>query len=155
MSAQTPPGGRYAQDGLSFDYPAGWALTDQSKQEAQHLILGRMGGSGIVMVIAYREPITKPEQLSAAHRNILRPYAEDMARKLGIDKTATWDEMQCLQIGERTAAGVRLSGRINGQPATAEVYALMLGRRFVNIFFLGTTRTRRRRARHGRRCWRL
>ena len=137
-SAQTPTGEskRYAQDGLSFDYPAGWTLADKSNQRAQHLILKREGGSALVVVIAYRELISKPEQLLAANENVWKPYAEDMARKLGIDKTPPWEETQCQQVGGRQAVGVRLGGRLNGEQSTGEIYALMLGRRFVNVFFV-------------------
>jgi len=137
-SAQTPTGEskRYAQDGLSFDYPAGWTLADKSNQRAQHLILKREGGSALVVVIAYRELISKPEQLLAANQNVWKPYAEDMARKLGIDKTPPWEETQCQQVGGRQAVGVKLGGRLSGEPTTGEIYALMLGRRFVNVFFV-------------------
>ncbi|MCA1633333.1 MAG: hypothetical protein LC802_06325 [Acidobacteria bacterium] len=135
-SAQTPPGGRYVQDGLSFSYPTGWTLTDKSNAQAQHLILTRDGGSALVVVIAYRELIVSPGQLAAAHHNLWRPFALDMARKLGVERNPPWEDTQCQQVGERSAVGVRLSGRLEGQPTTGEVYALALGRRFVIVFFV-------------------
>jgi TonB family protein len=135
-SAQTTTGGRYERDGLSFNYPAGWKVEDKSNAQAQHLVLTREGGSALVVVIAHRQPITEPGQLFAANRNIWKPYAEDVARKLGIEKTPPWEETQCEQVGGRQAVGVMLAGRLNGEPTTGEVYALMLGRRFVNVFFV-------------------
>jgi len=133
-SAQTNAGGRYEKDGLSFSYPAGWTLADKSNAQAQHLILTREGGASLVVVIAYREPILNPGQLWAAHRNIWRPFASDMALKLGVEKLP--EEMRCEKVGGFQASGVRLSGKLEGRPTTGEVYALMLGRRFVNVFFV-------------------
>jgi len=43
--AQTTQGGRPEKDGLSFSYPAGWAIEDKSNAQAQHLVLTRAGGS--------------------------------------------------------------------------------------------------------------
>ena len=135
-SAQTTPGGRYEKDGLSFSYPDGWVVEDKSNSFVQHLILTREGGSSLVVVTAHRELITQTEQLAGARRNVWKPYAEDMALRLGIEKKPPWEEMQCEKVGERAAPGVRLSGKINGQPTTGEVYALMLGRRFVTLLFV-------------------
>jgi TonB family protein len=135
-SAQTAAGGRYERDGLSFSYPAGWTLADKSNERAQHLILMREGGSSLVVVIAYRELIVHPGQLGAAQRNIWRPYVSDMALRLGVEKNPPWEETHCEKVGGFQATGVRLSGKLEGQPTTGEVYALMLGRRFVNVFFV-------------------
>lgn len=135
-SAQTTAGGRYEKDGLSFSYPAGWRVEDKSNAQAQHLIVTREGGSALVAVIAYREPIVNPGQLSAAHRNIWRPYVSDVAAKLGVEKNAAWEATHCEKVGGFQAVGVKLNGNFQGQPTTGELYALVLGRRFVNVFFV-------------------
>ncbi len=136
-SAQTTTGGgRYERDGLSFSYPAGWALADKSNEQAQHLILTREGGSSLVVVIAFRELHVSPGQLAASHRNIWRPYVSDMALRLGIEKKSPWEDQQCEQVGGQQAVGVKLNGKVEGEPTTGEVYSLMLGRRFVNVFFV-------------------
>lgn len=134
-SAQTNAGGRYEKDGLSFSYPAGWALTDKSNANLQHLILAREGGSSLVVVIAYRERLTKPEQLWVAQRDIWRPHVSDMARKLGIEKDPFANDLRCVEAGGRSAVGLELSGQLNGRPSTGGVYSLTLGRRYVNLFF--------------------
>ena len=134
-SAQTTQGGRYEKDGLSFSYPAGWVIEDKSNAQAQHLILTRGGGSALVVVVAYRELIKDPGQLAAAHRHIWRPYVSDMALKLGVE-VPSGEKTVCEQVGGRQAVGMRLNGRLNGELTTGEVYSLMLGRRFVNVFFI-------------------
>lgn len=127
---------RFARDGLSFEYPAGWTLEDKSDADVQHLLLTRAGASAVVRVVAYRAPVATAEQAVAASQNIWRPYAEDLARKLGITKSPAWDEMRCVKVGGVPAPGVRLGGSLGGRPTTGEVYALLLGRRYVNVFYV-------------------
>lgn len=136
-SAQTTPGGgRYERDGLSFSYPDGWKIEDKSDARAQHLFLASDGGAGLLMVLAYREPISRADQLRAGNRNIWRPFAEEIARKLSINRDPPWQEMRCKNIGGRSAVGIELDGRLNGEPTTGEIYSLLLGRRFVTVFFI-------------------
>ncbi|HKC65915.1 MAG TPA: hypothetical protein VKB86_19885, partial [Pyrinomonadaceae bacterium] len=42
----------FAKEGLAFDYPAKWTLTDKSNSQVQHLILSDPENSVLVMVIA-------------------------------------------------------------------------------------------------------
>lgn len=135
-AATAPARQKFARDGLSFEYPEGWTLEDKSDADVQHLLLTRAGGLSFVRVVAYRAPVTTAEQVIAASENVWRPYAEDLARKLGITKSPAWDETRCVNVGGLLATGVRLSGSPGGRPTTGEVYALVLGRRYVNVFYV-------------------
>lgn len=136
-SAQTTAGGRYEKDGLSFSYPAGWRVEDKSNAQAQHLVLTREGGSALVMVVAYRDLISTNAQFAAARDQITKPYADSVARELGLKEATALQGALCRPIGDRLAsAGFRMNGRLKGQPSTGEVYVAMLGRRFVNVVFV-------------------
>jgi TonB family protein len=132
----------FAKDGLSFDYPGGFKLTDRSNEAAQHLVLGREGGSVLVMVIAYRDAVANLQQFAAARDATTMPYAQNLARGLGVEQAPTWDEARCIDAGAslpaplRFAQGFRLAGKSNGLPSTGEVYAVALGRRFVNLVYV-------------------
>lgn len=134
--------GRFAKDGLSFDYPAGWKLADRSNDAAQHLILSREGSSVLIMVIAHRDRVENREQFETARDNITTPYVQNLARGLGVEKVPSWEEAGCVDVGERPedarrfATGFKLAGKSNGQPSTGEVYAVALGRRFVNLVYV-------------------
>ncbi|HYE15058.1 MAG TPA: TonB family protein [Pyrinomonadaceae bacterium] len=138
-AAQTPGAGaakRYSQDGLSFDYPGGWALTDKSTPQAQHLVLARAGNSAVIMVIALRGVITSKEQLAAAREAVTKPYATTLAQQFGV-KEVPANATQCQPLGkEGLATGFKLSGTYGGQPSTGEIYSLMLGRRFVSVLYV-------------------
>jgi TonB family protein len=134
--------GHFAKDGLSFDYPAGWKLADRSTEAAQHLVLTREGSSALVMVIAHRDTVADLRQFEEARDAVTTPYVQNLARSLGLEKPPSWDEAQCLDLGERLpiarrfATGFRLSGTSNGQTTTGEVYAVALGGRFVNLVYV-------------------
>ena len=137
--AQSPQSGlkHYAQDGLSFDYPAGWTLADRSNQQAQHLIVTHPGSSTLMMVIAYRDHVTSPGQLVAARKAITEPFVENVAQKFGADGKAAERDAPCTEIGSiKAVSGARLRGFIDKQPSTGEIYPLLLGRRFVNLVYI-------------------
>ncbi|HEX7958088.1 MAG TPA: hypothetical protein VF508_14165, partial [Pyrinomonadaceae bacterium] len=107
----------FSKDGLSFDYPAGWAVDDKSSAELQHLVLRRPESTVLLMVVALRAPLQSLDQLHASRRSITRPYVESLARQLGA-KIPEESESQCLTVGESLAPGYRLAGRIAQEPAT-------------------------------------
>ena len=127
----------FAKDGLSFDYLSGWKLTDRSNEAAQHLILTREESSALVMVIAHRDAVADGGQVQAARESITMPYVEDLARRLGVQKIPALDnDSPCVDVGGRFATGFKLAGSSNGLASTGEVYALVLGGRFVNLVFV-------------------
>jgi TonB family protein len=134
-TAQSPSDAaqHFAKDGLSFDYPAGWTLTDKSDQDAQHLLLTREGSTALITVVVQRKFVASSEELAAARNTITLPYAQDMARKLGVAAASLGKSSQCLGVASRAAMGYRLEGALDGQPATGEIYTVMIGRRVVNV----------------------
>lgn len=144
QSAQTTDDAfeHFSKDGLSFDYPKGFRLTDRSNEAAQHLVLGREGTSVLIMVIAYRDRVANREQFTVVRDATTTPYVQNLARSLGVEKPPSWDDERCLDLGEslptvrRFATGFSLSGKSNGQPTTGEVYAVALGQRFVNLVYV-------------------
>jgi TonB family protein len=126
----------FTKDGLSFDYPNGWALTDKSNPQAQHLILTRNGSSALIMVIAHRDLISGPEQLVAARAAITIPFVENVAQKLGVKEIPVWLNSNCVKVGNHSAVGFVLHGRSGKEPTTGEIYTLAPGRRFVNLVYI-------------------
>jgi TonB family protein len=145
-SESWPPVEHFAKDGLSFDYPSGWKLLDKSTEAAQHLILSREGSSVLIMVITHRDAVANLEQFETARDHITTPYVRNLARSLGVEKSPSWEEAGCIDVGARPAdgrrfaTGFKLSGKSNGQPSMGEVYAVALGRRFVNLVYVRNER---------------
>jgi TonB family protein len=134
-TAQAPL--HFEKDGLSFDYPAGWTLVDNSNAELQSVSLRRPGVSTFITVFASRASVTTPEQVTASFKGVTMPYVEKIARGLGLEKPPASDELECIDVAGRKAAGFRMAGRVNGEPAAAEVYTIMLGRRLLHLVRVG------------------
>ena len=137
-SAQSPSAAaeHFSKDGISFDYPAGWSLSDKSSEQLQHLILTRAGSSVLIMVIAQREPLRDYAALRAAYSAVTIPYIQDIAGKLGAKDVPAWSEAQCVPLGSHTATGFHLSGKLEGKPTKTEVYAVVMGQRLVHLVYI-------------------
>jgi TonB family protein len=136
--AQSPPAAveHFSKDGLSFDYPAGWTLADRSSQQLQHLILARADSSALVMVIAQREPLQTSAQLRVARDAVTTPYVEGLAKQLAVVKVPSWSDAQCLRVGSQIATGFSLAGRLGDQPATGDVYTIVMGQRLLHLVYI-------------------
>lgn len=128
--------GHFAQDGLYFDYPAGFVLNDHSDPKAQQLILTRPDISSMILVVAFRDAVLTRGQLFAATEQTTEPYIRDLVTKLSSPKLPAKRDSSCEAIGEATLGGVQVRGEMNGAPATAEIYAFPKGRRFVNLIYI-------------------
>lgn len=135
-SAQSPSAEHFSKDGISFDYPAGWSLSDKSSEQLQHLIITRAGSSVLIMVVAQREPLRDYAALRAAYSAVTIPYIQDIAGKLGAKEVPAWSEAQCVPLGSHTATGFHLSGKLEGKPTKAEVYAVVMGQRLVHLVYV-------------------
>jgi TonB family protein len=133
--AQEPsaPSGHYSKDGLAFNYPNGWTLSDTSNAELQRVVLTRAGASNIIMVFAQRQLITTAEQLNDSRMSVTLPYVENIAHKLGLDNPPPPEEAQCVAVGERYAVGFRMNGQLEGEPTRAEVYTIVMGQRLLHL----------------------
>lgn len=134
-AAQAPL--HFEKDGLSFDYPAGWTLVDNSNAEMQSVSLRRPGVSTLVTVFAERQLITTAAQFYASRNTVTMPYVEKLARALGLEGAPPPEQSECVAVGERKAAGFRMAGRVKDQPTTAEVYTIVLGRRLLHLVRIG------------------
>jgi TonB family protein len=137
-SAQSPSAAaeHFSKDGISFDYPAGWSLSDKSSGQLQHLILTRAGSSALIMVVAQREPLRDYAALRAAYSAVTLPYIQDIAAKLGAKEAPAWSEAQCVPLGNHNATGFHLSGKLEGKPTKAEVYSVVMGQRLVHLVYV-------------------
>jgi len=126
----------FSQDGASFDYPAGFVLSDRSDPKAQQLILTRPDISSMILVVAFRDAILTRAQLFSATETTTEPYIRDVVAKLSTPRTPAQRDSSCAAIGGATIGGVQVRGEMNGAPATAEVYAFPKGRRFVDLIYI-------------------
>lgn len=122
----------FSEDGVAFDYPDGWSITDESTPEAIQLALTRKGSSVQIMIVVKRD-ITLRKDLPAAKENFAEPLVKKVATKVG---GAVESADVHLQVGTTEAEGVRLHGAVNKQPRTGEVFWLRIHLRLISLAFV-------------------
>ena len=94
-------------------------------------MLRREGASNIILVFARRELMTTAAQLHASRASVTTPYVTNIAYKLGLNSPPPLNEAKCMTVGGHAAVGFRMGGVLEGEPTTAEVYTVALGRRLL------------------------
>lgn len=120
----------FAADGLSFDYPAGYSLKDESNTEAQRLIITRKGSSVQLTIVVTRDIVLKNE-LSAAIENFTEPLVKKVALTIGQGKNSPERGPFQIEVASKQAEGVRL--RSTGGKTTGEVIWLRLSLHLVGL----------------------
>ena len=128
----------FAQDGVAFEYPAGWSIKDESTPEALQLIVSRKGISVQVMVVAKRG-ITLLTDLPTANRDITEPLVKKVATMVGRAGRSAERNGSYVQVGAIEAEGVRLHGSTNKRPGTGEVFWLRSRLLFLSLAFVRST----------------
>lgn len=118
-------------NGISFDYPAGFSVTDESTKDAQQFTIMRQGSSVQLTIFAPWHIVLKKE-LPAAGENFKEPLVKKVALTLGTDKNSPQPASFQTQIGTDQAEGVRLrSARRTGEVVWLRVNMRLIGLSFV------------------------
>ena len=121
----------FASDEISFDYPAGYSLKDESTTEAHQLILTRKGSS-VELTIVVRQRMILQKDLAAALGNFTEPIVQKVATTLTQGNNSPERTSFQTQVGPKQAEGVRL--RSTGKTRrTGEVIWLRLNFRLVGL----------------------
>ena len=103
----------FAADGISFDYPDGYSVTDESSSEAQRLKLTRRGTSVQLTIVALRGIVLRKD-LPAAIEKSTEPLITEVAKTVGHKSTPERTSIKS-QIGSREVEGVRLRSLDNSR----------------------------------------
>ena len=96
----------FAADGISFDYPDGYSVTDESSSEAQRLTLTRRGSSVQLTIIATRNFVLRKEEAAAIEKST-EPLIKQVATTLGAGKNPPERTQIKTEVGSKEAEGVR------------------------------------------------
>lgn len=134
---------QYTRDGLSFGYPAGWALVDQSDAQAQTLNVDRGKDEAKIIVVVLRRQMNAAE-LAEAQPLMTQAIADALAQeitKLGAQVQRTSVSQA---IGGVQAQGIKLRASIKGETGDADIYWLVMGGRLVHVIYVGSDQERAR-----------
>ena len=97
----------YAGDVISFDYPSGYSVADESTKEAQQLVITRQGSSVQLTIVAWQR-LTLQNQLAAATESFKEPLLKKVTLTLGPDPERT---SFATRVGDKDANGIRLRSK--------------------------------------------
>jgi TonB family protein len=123
----------FSADGISFEYPAGYSVSDESTTEAQQFIITRKGSSVQLTIVAPRRVVLASE-LPTAAENLAEPIVKTVALTLGETNSSERTSIQTF-VGSTQAEGVLLRSSGN-RHRTGEVIWLRLGSRLVAMAFV-------------------
>jgi hypothetical protein len=140
--AQTPPaeGKQLSRDGLSFNYPNGWTLVDESNADAQNFNIGRADSDAQMRVFVFRTPVTTPERLAEAKKVLVDPYVASTMRQFEQMGAKPQKSPASTEIASVASEGVRIAASLEGVPGAAEIFWGVVGNRLVVLTQLGPDR---------------
>ena len=127
----------FTKDGLSFDYPDGWTITDESNTDAQQLTLNRADSEALIKFFVHRGKVNTPDKLAQAKAKIIEPYlnyTEKQFREMGAKPERA---AATTQIGGADAEGVRITAVLDREPGEAGIYWTTVGERLVVLTLFG------------------
>ena len=135
--AQDPNVKHFAKDGLSFDYPANWQISDQSTQQMQYIQLARDGFTEIRARVP-REWLKTPEKEASAKKLIQDKYVDDFATQVEQAGLHPKRSTAATQISGADAEGARVRAVLDGEPGGMDSYFCVVSDRFVQLSMIGS-----------------
>ena len=135
VAAQTNK--HFTKDGLSFDYPDGWTIVDESNTDAQQLTLGRADSDAMIKFFVHRGKVNTPDKMAQAKAKIIEPYLS-YTEKQFVGMGAKPERVAATtQIGGAEAEGVRITAILDREPGEAGIYWVTVGERLVVLTLFG------------------
>jgi hypothetical protein len=136
VRAQVAAGGtkHFEKAGLSFDYPAGWKLTDNGTADVQYIVLTPESGTAQIAVIAQLGSEQECD-FQAKSKKIANPLLERIADQIQAPRPLQTSAVKS-HFGIAEADGLKLHGVMNNRPVTGVVYSLRVSLRFVTFVYL-------------------
>ena len=128
----------FEKDGLSFDYPANWQISDQSTGQMQFLELTQ--GDVTIRVRSPREWLKTPDKEAHAKKLFQDQYVESFATQFEQQGMQPKRSAVTTQLGGGDAEGVRLRVVMDRQPGGLDSYYRIVSDRLVHLSVLGSER---------------
>ena len=133
-TAQTPK--TLSKDNLSFDYPDGWTLADDSNSDAQQFTLTKSDLDVQIRVFVHKGRITA-DKLPEAKKAFIDPYINAMAKQFVAMGATPQQSPDASEMGGMKADGVNISASLGGETGAAKIYWAVVGNRVVLLTLFG------------------
>jgi len=138
-SAQTGPSDakEFNKDGLTFNYPTGWAFNDNSNKDAQQMTFGRPDSDAQITVFVFRTPVVTPQKIAEAKRVLVDKYIANTTKSFEDAAGHPVSAPASSEIGGVASEGVKIHASLDGVPGVAEIQSAVVGQRLVVLTLLG------------------
>lgn len=136
---QTAAGGQtFNNNGVSFNYPDGWTIYDDSNSDAQQVTLARPKNDVQIRVFVHKGRIT-PEKFPDAKKAFIDPYIASTVKQFVAMGAKPEQSADSSEIGGVKADGVKVTANL-GEPGAAKIYWALLGQHVVILTIFGPDR---------------
>jgi hypothetical protein len=135
-AAQDPNVKHFEKDGLSFDYPASWQLSDKSTGQMQFLEMTQ--GDVIIRLRSPRESLKTPDKEAHAKKLFQDQYVDNFADQFQQQGMQPKRSPVTTQVGGADADGVRLRVMMGGEAGGLDSYQRIISERLVSLSILGS-----------------
>ena len=133
-NAQTPQ--TFSKDNLSFDYPAGWTLVDDTNSDAQQFTLTKANSDVQIRGFVHKGRISA-DKLPEAKQKFIDPYIAATAKQFVAMGAKPEQSPDTTEIGGVKAEGVNITASLGGESGAAKIYWALVGRRVVVLTLFG------------------
>ena len=127
---------QFNQDGLSFDYPEGWVIQNDSDKDAQNLTLSRADLDVSINVFVHRGRLTA-EKLPDAKKAFIDPYILARTKQFVATGAKPEQTADTTEIAGQKGDGVVISASLGGEKGAAKIYWTLVGQRVVVLTYFG------------------
>ena len=127
----------FEKDGLTFDYPASWQISDQSSGQMQYIQMARDGFAEI-RIRAPREWLSTPEKEAAAKKLIQDQYVDSFVSQVEQAGMHPKRSVATSQISGADAEGARVRAVMGGEPGGMDAYFRIVSARLVQVSIIGS-----------------
>ena len=126
----------FDKNGLSFDYPSNWKLTDSSNPDLHYVAVSSINNSAQIIVIV-QPHIDLECQFQASGKKVMDTLINRVGTQVHAATPFQTSPLKPLLSGS-DGEGVEMHGLMNNKPVTADIYWLRLQLHVVNLVFLRT-----------------
>jgi hypothetical protein len=128
----------FSANGLSFNYPNGWTLHDDTNSDAQQVTLARANNDVQIRVFAHKGRVA-PEKFADAKKAFIDPYIASTNKQFVAMGAKPEQSADSTEIAGQKAEGVKLAASL-GEPGAAKIYWALVGQRVVILTIFGPDR---------------
>ena len=135
-TAQTPDSKNFSKDGVTFDYPASWQLTDDSNADLQQITLNKANTDVQIGIFVHRGRMT-PEKLADAKKALVDPLIAGNVKQFVAMGAKPEQVADSSEIGGVKADGTSINASLGGETGAAKLYWAIVGQRVVILSLFG------------------